>query len=262
MNDTYAAFHEFFEIINADSAELREEVYRLRYRVYCVENNFLDLKNYTDGMEKDEYDLHSAHILLKHRSSGRFIGTVRLILQDPLNPDKAFPLEKYMQIDPSLLDASRLPRQHVAEISRFAILHEFSRRRLEQHNVGDNLIYKKGARSNRRRFPNIGLALVVGIVKICVEHDINHWIAVMDPALNRLLSLFGSHLNPVGPFVNYHGLRLPYHVKLIDVLSRMYHQHHDVWELVTDYGEACPYSMSYIQPEEAQVFDNMALLNN
>ena len=40
MNDTYAAFHEFFEIIKADSAELRDEVYRLRYRVYCLENNF------------------------------------------------------------------------------------------------------------------------------------------------------------------------------------------------------------------------------
>lgn len=262
MNDTYAAFHEFFEVIKADSDELRKEVYRLRYRVYCLENKFEDPRDCPDGLEKDEYDFHSVHILLKHRSSGRFIGTVRLILQDPLSPDKAFPMEKYMQIDPSLLDTSRLPRQHLVEISRFAILHEFSRRRLEQHKDGDNLVHKKGAGLNRRRFPNIGLALVVGIVKICVEHDINHWVAVMDPALNRLLSLFGSHLNPVGPFVNYHGLRMPYHVKLIDVLSRMYHHHHDVWELVTDYGEACPYSMSYIQSEEVQVFDNMALLNS
>ena len=57
-------------------------------------------------------------------------------------------------------------------------------------------------------------------------------------------------------------MRRPYHVKLIDVLSRMYHHHHDIWELVTDYGEACPYSMSYIQPEKVQVFDSMLLLNN
>ena len=78
-------------------------------------------------MEKDEYDPHSAHILLKHRSSGRFIGTVRLVLQDPFNPDKAFPVEKNLQFDPNLIDISRLPRQHLAEISRFAILRQFSR---------------------------------------------------------------------------------------------------------------------------------------
>ncbi len=36
MNDIYVAFHKFFEIIEADSAELREVVYRLRYEIYCL----------------------------------------------------------------------------------------------------------------------------------------------------------------------------------------------------------------------------------
>jgi N-acyl amino acid synthase of PEP-CTERM/exosortase system len=262
VNDTYAAFHEFFEIVEADSAELMQEVHKLRYKVFCVEQKIFDYRNFPDGMEKDEYDPHSTSILLKHRASGDYIGTVRLVLQDKRNPNKAFPVEKNLQFDPNLIDMSRLARQHVAEISRFAILRQFSKRRLEQHNGENRFLNKKKNVMERRRFPSIGLALVVGIVRMCVEHNIDHWLSAMDPALNRLLISYGSHLHPVGPLIDYYGMRRPYHIKLIDVLSRMYYHHHDIWELVTEYGKACPYSMSYIQPEKVPMFDSMLLLNN
>ena len=262
MNDTYAAFHEFFEIVEADSAELKQAVYQLRYKVFCEEQKIFDYRNYPDGMEKDEYDAHSKSVLLKHRPSGGFIGTVRLVLQDKRNPNKALPVEKNLQFDPNLINTSRLPRQHIAEISRFAILRQFSKRRLEQHNGEKSFFNKKKNVMERRRFPSTGLALVVGIVRMCAAHKIDHWLSAMDPALNRLLISYGSQLNPVGPLIDYYGMRRPYHIKLVDVLSRMYHHHHDIWELVTDFGAACPYSMSYVQPEKMQVFDGMLLLNN
>ena len=264
MNDTYAAFHEFFELVEANSAELRQEVYHLRYRVLCVEVRLpgFDAACYQNELEEDEYDLHSAHILLRHRPSNSFIGTARLILQDPLNPNKPFPIENHAHIDSKRVDISKFPRRYVAEISRFAILAQFSRRRLGQHKDRNQSIYKKCATMDRRRFPNTCLALVVGIIHMSTVHKIDHLLSVMDPSLNRLMSYYGLNLRPVGPLTDYHGMRRPHYVKLFDVMDGLYKYHRDIWELVSDYGRACPYSMAYIQPEKVQVFDNMMLLNN
>ncbi len=209
------------------------------------------MKNYPDGLEEDEYDRHSLHILLRHRPSNSFVGTTRLIIQDPLNPDKPFPIENYAQIDPQLVDLNNLPRQHVAEISRFAILKQFSGRRFKNDNLENGSNFTNKAVMERRRFPHTGLALVVGIVRMCAAYKIDHWLSVMNPCLNRLLSYFGSDLYPVGPLTDFHGMRRPYYTKLIDVLDKMYQNHRDIWELVTDYGKACPYSLSYIRSVSA-----------
>lgn len=262
MNDIYNAFHEFFEIIEADSVELRQEVYRLRYHVLCVDGRLPGFNStfYPKGLEEDEYDRHSSHILLRHRASNSYIGTVRLILQDPINPDKPFPIENYMQIDPGLVDLNALPRQHAAEISRFVILSQFTQRRMEHVSVEKKSSSKKTKLLERRRFPHVGLALVVGIVQMCAAHKIDHWLSVMNPSLNRLLSYFGSDLNAVGPFSDYHGMRRPYYIRLIDVLAKMYQGHRDVWELITDYGKSCPYSMKYIKTNASHCKN--ALLKN
>jgi N-acyl amino acid synthase of PEP-CTERM/exosortase system len=188
---------------------------------------------------------------LRHRASDRFIGTVRLILQDPINPDKPFPIENHMQIDPRLVDLNALPRQNAAEISRFVILSQFTQRRLEHPGDEKKSSSKKNKMLERRRFPHVGLALVVGIVQMCAAHKIDHWLSVMNPSLNRLLSYFGSDLNAVGPFGDYHGMRRPYYIKLIDVLAKMYQGHRDVWELMTENGKSCPYSMKYIQTKSS-----------
>ena len=37
MNDIVAAFNEYFEVIDARSPELLQDVFRLRYQVYCIE---------------------------------------------------------------------------------------------------------------------------------------------------------------------------------------------------------------------------------
>lgn len=235
MNEIYDAFHEFFELVDADTDTLKNEVYRLRYRVFCEEENFLDAKNYPDKLEIDDYDDHSIHILLRHRATNKFVGTVRLIRQDPSSVKKPFPIEKFSQIDSNLVDISKLPRQEVVEISRFAILKEYTRRRGKREGQ-----VTAEAETDRRRFPNIGLALVVGIVRACAKYNFSHWLSIMDPTLNRLLSYYGSNLDPVGPLVDYHGMRRPYHIHLSEVLDRMYKKHRNVWELMTDYGKVWP----------------------
>ena len=237
-NDILNAFDEYFEVITADSPELLEEVFRLRYTVLCVEARLpgFGAAHYPDGLETDEYDCHSHHILLKHRPSGDFIGGARLILPDPSNPEKPFPAEQHTQIDPALIDTSKLPRQHTAEISRFIVLGKYSRRREERRRSPNWLSGEQRDQDDRRRFPHPMLAIAVGIICTCTRHGITHWLSVMEPALNRLLSFYELQLNPIGPLVDYHGPRRPYYADIRKVLERVHTNNHPIWELVTNQG--------------------------
>ncbi len=239
MNNLYEAFHKYFEVVVADTPELLKEVYRIRFQVLCVEQRLpgFDISNYPDGLESDSYDHHSRHILLQHRESGNFMGTVRLIMFDPLNPEKPFPMELHTQFDQELLDINKLSRRHTAEISRFVILERYVRRKADRRNVNTKESSNKHIVTERRCFPNLGLSLIVGIVRISAQYEIKNWVSVMDPALNRLLAHTGADLNPIGPLTEYHGLRRPYFKKIIDVLGKMHDKYRDAWEVVTDYGK-------------------------
>ncbi|HRN82925.1 PEP-CTERM/exosortase system-associated acyltransferase, partial [Nitrosomonas europaea] len=246
MNDIEAAFHQYFEIINADTPELLKTVFDLRYRILCVHNTFPNFSGseFPDGLEQDEYDYRSVHILLRHKPSGIYIGTTRLILPDLHNLETRFPTELNTCFYPDfVLDPSS--RKHTAEISRFAILSDFFKRKGE-HNMLSHSVGAECKIRERRRFPHPMLALVVGIAQLCARHNIYHLISSMEPALNRLLGFYGLQLNPVGPSTNYHGLRTPYYVYLLDVLDRMYRDHRSIWELVTDHGRIWPMNLACI----------------
>lgn len=82
----------------------------------------------------------------------------------------------------------------------------------------------------------------------------------MDPALNRLLAFYSMQLNPIGPSVNYHGIRTPYHVCLFDVLDRIHQNHREIWELVTSHGKFWPADLSTLRgetPKVALILDNI-----
>lgn len=239
MNDVVAAFHEYFEIIDANSPELLREVFRLRYQVLCVEQRApgFEPSNYPDGLESDHYDRHSSHILLRHRPSSELVGTARLILPDPLGSVRRLPSEEHTIIDPALLDMSRLPRQHLGEISRLVVIRRFARRKDElMHVLTHGLNVDKWTPSNQRRFPHPILALVVGIRRMSIQHNITQYLSVMEPSLNRLLGLFGLQFQPVGPLIDYHGLRRPYYMDMISLLDNMHITHREFWELMTDAG--------------------------
>ena len=237
MNDIVAAFHEYFEVIDADTPELLHEVFCLRYRVYCLERRALEASNYPLEMESDGYDRHSSHILLRHRPSGEFVGTARLILPDPLNPEKLFPIEQHTQFDPALFDTSTLPRQHTAEISRLLVVRRFRRRRSDSEKFESEMVVEECSIKKPRRFPHPILALVVGIIHMSAQHNITHCFSVMDPSLNRLLGPYGLQFDAIGPLIDYHGPRRPYIIDLIKMLERTYINNNQIWELITDFGK-------------------------
>lgn len=241
-NNVVAAFNEYFEVIDADSPELLREAFHLRYRALCIEQRLpgFDAKHYLDEHEYDNYDAHSSHILLQHRPSGDFVGTARLILPASGNYKKLFPIEKHTQLDPALLDIRELPRQRIAEVSRLIIVRRFLRRKSDNGKFGSELPLEGSETKKPRRFPHPILALAVGLVRRSAEHNITHWLSIMDPALNRLLGLYGLQHEPIGPISEHHGARRPYYVNLPSMLDRMYQNHNNIWQLLTDYGKIRP----------------------
>lgn len=240
MSDLYKAFHEYFEIVIADTPCLKEKVFRMRYQKLCIDMNVpgYEPSLYPDGQEKDDYDDHSSHILIRYRQTGEFIGTARLIMFDYKNPDKLFPIEQHTRIDSSLFNVDAFSRRHIGEISRFLIVNKFERRRSERRNYRTReAIVDIAKAKDRRSINNLTLVLMAGIVRVSAQYNINIWFTIMEPALNRLLNYYGLGLNPIGPAIQHYGLRQPYFGELSNIVSKMRQDYRGAWEVVTEHGK-------------------------
>jgi len=209
-------YHRWFEVIPADTPALREKAYRLRYQVYCCENQYETPEEHLKKMETDAFDYRSIHSLIIDRANGMAIGTVRLILPEPESHETNFPIQ---QICSHPLPA-KLPVSGTAEISRFAISKKL--RKLADGDCPQNLKC------------SVVLGLMKAIVQMSWKYGITDWLAVMEPSLLRLLRRFGIYFAPVGPVVEYHGVRQPCHANVDRMLERVREENLDLWEFATE----------------------------
>jgi N-acyl amino acid synthase of PEP-CTERM/exosortase system len=227
-------YSEYFDVVRADSPDLIREAHRLRYQVYCVENAFEDPLEHPDGLERDEFDSHSAQSLLVHRSTGTVAGTVRLILPQPRRPGLGLPMFSLCR-EPELHNGRLLPRGSTAEISRFAISKAFRRRAEDLGASGAGPVLPRG--EERRVIPHITLGLMKAVAWMSDEYGITHLCAVMEPALLRLISRFGLFFTPLGPLVSHHGQRQPCYAT-VDALAQGLLSHRpEALELITEAGK-------------------------
>ena len=196
------------DVLLADTSDLLEEVFRLRYQVYCVERGFEEGRG---GKEVDQFDEAARHVLLRHRESGEAIGTVRII-PSLANGLEGLPMARICGID--LL--TYLPSRTTGEVSRFAV--------------------SKQRRLSCRAGAMVRLGLMQGTLRLSCELGLTHWCAVMEPTLIRLLGASGIHFSPLGPLVEHHGLRQPASLKIASVLDRTRVEQPEAWESVTIHG--------------------------
>ena len=270
-----SAFNQYFEMIPACSDELRKEVYKLRFQVYCNETHFEDPLDHPGGVEQDVYDSDSLHYLICHRKSRVYAATTRLILPGAQDIEKLFPIEVHTTIDNvqllknvprnKIAEVSRfcvskkksfsnkvnttidnvellkdVPRNKLAEVSRFCVSKEFKRRKYEKSDslTGINEAYvEQITEQERRTFPHLTLALFACLIKASEENNIDYWFAVMEPALQRFLSTLGICFTGIGPVTEYHGKRLPCIIKVSDLLSGVLQKKPPLWSLLTNDGQ-------------------------
>ncbi len=226
-------------MVPATTDTLKESAYRLRYQVYCLETGFESPEQYPYGLETDEYDACSEHYLIRHRKSGAYAATTRLILPDLNTPERPFPIETRCQIRRSGLLA-KIPRNRIAEVSRFCVASDFKRRPGEQGTIAGaethNWQHPVGV-DERRAWPHLTVALIACLHKINVRHGTTHWYSFIEPSFFRLLSLLGIYFTPIGPLTEYHGKRRqPCIIQVPEYLEAVKEKNHEVWDMLTDYG--------------------------
>lgn len=239
MDNFSSVFHKYFEFVPAQTDTLKNEVFRLRYQVYCLETGFEDPSDYPDQMESDEYDTHSVHYLIQHRASGMFAGTTRLILPTD-NSALLFPIEKHTQIDRlDLLEA--IARPQLAEASRYCVSKAFKRRKFDAPNtltgISPSWINEVPSAEEKRLYPLLSIALFACLIRMSCENSIQYWYAVMEPALIRFFTTLGIYFIAIGPLSDYHGDRKPCLIKVSDLLKGVAGKNHDMWKLMTHNGE-------------------------
>lgn len=226
-------FSTYFNLVVADSPDLLEEVFRIRYQVYCEELQYEPIDKFPDGMERDIYDERSIHCLLQHKPSGVFAGCVRLILADRTNPLSTFPFENICSQNLSI-DFNKQSRTQFCEVSRLAVRGEF-RKRSGEKQVPEGLLLDdrqlEELEQNKRRFPLIALSLYLFCTSVMVEFGLDTF-TLMEPRLARHLYRYGFPSIPISSIVNYHGRRGAFLITRTGILDHLNGDAQSLFEMI------------------------------
>jgi len=211
-------FQRYFEVAPALTDELKNEVFGIRHRVYCEELGFEPVR--PDRREKDEYDAHSVHLLMRSVVDDGYIGCARLVLARPGDPYYPLPFERACgsTLDRSLVDPTRVPRSAVAEVSRLAIVKNFRRRAGEQ-STADAVAQMSFGTSEQPRFPYIQVGLYLGIVALARRFDIDTLFLLTEPRLASHFGKLGVKVRPVGAPIEHRGTRVPAMMNVRETVS-------------------------------------------
>lgn len=198
------AFFHYFDLVRAHDATLRDAAYRIRYQVYVLEMGFEKEEDCPGGRETDAYDRRAEIVLLRHRSSGRYVGCVRLILAgaDPAQP---FPFEL---ASGRLLDNDL--RSRIGEVSRLAVVSDFRRRKTDTFMGLGAPIPTEGDQRRNPITPAFGLVFVSAWVGL--ELGLEAVYTMMELRLARMLRSLGLLFTQVSDPVEYHGLRAAFRI--------------------------------------------------
>ncbi|MEJ2553712.1 MAG: PEP-CTERM/exosortase system-associated acyltransferase [Gammaproteobacteria bacterium] len=210
------SFGMHFRVVVADSPELRDEVYRIRYKVYCKEMRTEREDQFPDGRERDIFDEFADHCLLQHRSSGMYAGCVRLVYSDPVN-SPSLPFETFCRdsLYPSVVEGVLPQRGSFGEISRLAVPSEFRRRKGEQGiaiPMGSDDQQERNATERRHQSPHITMGLFLAAAAMGLIKGMTGVFAMMEPRLSRYLHQFGLEFEQAGDELEYHGKRAAFYI--------------------------------------------------
>ncbi len=218
----------------ATTPEELNEAYRVRYKVYCLEERYFDPRNYRGELEIDVFDDRSQQTILTYQPTGAIVGGARLVLPaHDADPLEHLPLGSVCS--PKLLDDEKnLPPNATAELSRLCLSRDLANEMAKAPPAGCD------AKALREVTRHAKLWLMRGFVEMSVMRGITHWVAVMDPALISSLERLGVYFTRLGPPVEYYGLRQPCHDPMAKVLGRMKRERPDIWGVLTDEGRLHP----------------------
>ncbi|WP_157678253.1 GNAT family N-acyltransferase [Oleiphilus messinensis] len=182
-------------LVWANTDELREESYRIRYEVYCRHLGFEDEQKYPEGQESDRFDLISNHFLVQDLETSNYVGTVRLV--EPgltASPLDAIPLESVYrkEYEQSTYCPAAQRSGSYLEVSRLALL--------------THAWQQSGTYSSE-------LARLLYLASLAYFYslpDMKRIYCLMEPRLAYRLNRIGLPFDQVGQLIQFKGDRAPY----------------------------------------------------
>lgn len=238
----YTAYHKTFDVIKVETEEQRDDVFRLRYQVYCEENGFIDPRLNKNKMERDIYDRHSLHTLLIHRKSGRAVGTARVVLPRHDKPLYSFPLQHACE-HPLLYSEEKIP--NLCEISRLCMTGAFRSRpndgsilpayyeadwEKKPQEQKEKVVYF------RRMIPYAPLGLLMGAFELALGEGISNCLCVLDKGQLEAFQRIGFDYTPIGNEIEFYGQQQPIIFNIKKVLDYMLANNAPCWDIVSDGG--------------------------
>jgi len=215
-------FLQYFQVDLATSAEDKRAIFEVRYRVYCEEFKYESSENFQDKAEMDEYDERSWHCLIRHKSSGRAAGCVRLV---PANNDitELLPFEKYCaeSVDNVFVESLNAERSQMAEVSRLAVDGAFRRRPGEVATRLGEVEALDCSAAETRTFSLIAISGFLASAALAELSGRSDVFAMMEPFLPRLVNRSGIRWQQAGRPIQYHGERALYYIKTQSAVDNM-----------------------------------------
>lgn len=225
-------FQEYFDvrIAGRGSAQL-EDVYRIRYRVYCEEFKYEPSDAFPLGQEVDAFDDSSVHCLITHKASGMPAGCVRVVTVDDTS---LMPMEKYcaQSFDQALMSRFAQNRPAICEFSRLAVDTAFRRRHGEDASRFGELNALDISLRESRTFSLISVAAFLSAFAVSDLIERRHCFAMMEPFLPRMLGRSGIVVSKLGFEVDYHGMRAPYFIRTEDAVGGMAKELQDFYLMI------------------------------
>ncbi|HEY3698029.1 MAG TPA: PEP-CTERM/exosortase system-associated acyltransferase [Spongiibacteraceae bacterium] len=191
-DDLASNFNERYQILIANNDALRNDAYRVRYQVFCKKLGY-EMDN-RDGLESDEFDRDSLHILLRERGSLNPVGCFRLVM--PQRSGRIWlPFDIYgvPHVDRSLFNWNHVNHARSVEVSRLVI------------NAPARRIGTQGDASSNSSF--LVTTLFYAVSAMVIRLNVENVFMVIEPSLGRLTSRFGFKLDQISPPFEYYGQR-------------------------------------------------------
>jgi N-acyl amino acid synthase of PEP-CTERM/exosortase system len=204
-----ADFQKYFDLQLATTPSQLENVYRVRYRVYCEEFHYEPLEAFPDHLEKDDFDANSRHCLVVHKATGMPAGCARLVLADE---HSLLPMEKFCSsaIDENIIRSFDGRRHTICEFSRLGVDGAFRRRPGEHASRFGEISALDCSKREQRTFSLIAVATILSAFALSELIARPNCFAMMESFLPRLLRRSGIVVHPAGREIEYHGIRSPF----------------------------------------------------
>ena len=218
-------FDSHYEVFLADTDESKEINYSIRYQTYCEEMGFENKDNFPREQESDAHDQHSVHFIVRHTSTGDWVGGIRLIFQT----NQSLPIVQYCNIQENIGETNIKP---AVELSRLCVVKEV-RRRFTDFNSSksqENNSKTTIATHNKRSTDNhqeINRSIIWGlfnaITEYCYDNNIETWYFITTSALARVLRKGGFNMLNIGAPCSHNGKRYPFKKDVLDTY------HNETW---------------------------------